>query len=459
VLLRLSARHDRAKQIDPADMKNAPPSFKPIKSTTKNDKELQYKIQVYVEDCVGCGSCVETCPAKTKALEMRPLVEERKAGEVENVTFFDALPVNTEGIDAKTLKGSQFLQPLFEFSGACAGCGETPYVRLVSQLFGDRMIVANATGCSSIYGGTFPTVPYCVNSRGEGPAWGNSLFEDNAEYGFGMRLAVDANRSQLKELIEALIAKGTDLGGAFKKSLELWDRTDAEAKAAADAVKAALPAAVKGASGEVKALLERVEALSHFILDKSVWIFGGDGWAYDIGYGGLDHVLASGRNVNVLVLDTEVYSNTGGQASKSTPIGAIAQFAASGKKIGKKDLGLISMTYGIHLRCFRQHGCGQEPAAQGNAGGRGLQRAVAHHRLRPLYQPRHQHALQPGRHEEGRGRRHWPLYRYNPQTRPRASRPHLGVQGAFHPLQGLHPCRAGATPCIGCQPRACGRAV
>ncbi|MEN6559707.1 MAG: pyruvate:ferredoxin (flavodoxin) oxidoreductase [Acidobacteriota bacterium] len=338
----------RAKQIAPADLKAAPAGFTVIKSNTKNDRDLQYRVQTYVEDCVGCAVCAEVCPAKVKALAMVPIAELRAAGETEKTEFFDALPDNVlDGVKTDTLKGSQFLRPLFEFSGACAGCGETPYLKLATQLHGDRMIVGNATGCSSIYGGTFPTCPYSQTTEGKGPAWANSLFEDNAEYGFGMRLAVDADRKLLAASIDAVLAAGTtpQLTDALAKMKGLWSSTGDEAKAAAKAVLAALPAAAKADGGKSPALAKIVE-LKDFLVDKSVWAIGGDGWAYDIGYGGLDHVLAMNRNVNVLVLDTEVYSNTGGQASKSTPLGSVAKFAASGKRTTKKDLGRMAMTYG-----------------------------------------------------------------------------------------------------------------
>jgi len=338
----------RAKQIAPADLQGAPDGFNTLKSNTKNERSLQYRIQVYVEDCVGCGACVNSCPAKTKALVMTPIETQRAAGEAQKAEFFDRLPDNVlDGIRVETLKGSQFLRPLFEFSGACAGCGETPYVKLATQLYGDRMIIANATGCSSIYGGTFPTSPYCVNAKGHGPAWGNSLFEDNAEYGFGMRLAVDANRGLLAASIDAALNAGTTptMTDALTKMKAVWTTTGDEAKAAAVAVKAALPAA-RAAATAAKPALTKIAELQDFLVEKSVWCIGGDGWAYDIGYGGLDHVIAMNRNVNLLVLDTEVYSNTGGQASKSTPTGSVAKFAASGKKTAKKDLGRMAMTYG-----------------------------------------------------------------------------------------------------------------
>jgi len=337
----------RPKQIAPADLAKAPAGFDVVKSNTKNDRNLQYRLQVYIEDCVGCGSCAEVCPAKTKALVMTPIEEQRAAGEAVKAEFFDKLPDNIlDGVRPDQLKGSQFMRPLFEFSGACAGCGETPYVKLATQLFGDRMIIANATGCSSIYGGTFPTSPYCVTAEGKGPAWGNSLFEDNAEYGFGMRLAVDVNRRLLAASIEAALAAGTtpELTDALAKMKAAWKNVGEEGKAAAKAVRAALPAALVKAEG-AKPHLAKIAELQDFLVEKSVWCIGGDGWAYDIGYGGLDHVLAMNRNVNLLVLDTEVYSNTGGQASKSTPMGSVAKFAASGKKTTKKDLGRMAMCY------------------------------------------------------------------------------------------------------------------
>ncbi|MDZ7271272.1 MAG: thiamine pyrophosphate-dependent enzyme, partial [candidate division KSB1 bacterium] len=247
-----------------------------------------------------------------------------------------------------TVKGSQFRQPLLEFSGACAGCGETPYVRLLTQLFGERMIIANATGCSSIWGGTFPSIPYTKTPEGYGPAWANSLFEDNAEYGFGMRLAVDANRRLLRSYVEQALSMGVDgqLRGALLKAQELWEDTSAAAMDNARLIKSLLPEAIARAGEEAKTLLTRIRELDTYFVDKSIWAIGGDGWAYDIGYGGLDHVMAAGRNVNLLVLDTEVYSNTGGQASKATPLGSVARFAESGKPTKKKDLGLMMMSYG-----------------------------------------------------------------------------------------------------------------
>ncbi|MCX6562800.1 MAG: pyruvate:ferredoxin (flavodoxin) oxidoreductase [Candidatus Aminicenantes bacterium] len=338
----------RPKQVAPEDLKAAPNGFATLKSNSKNDRNLQYRLQVYIEDCVGCENCVEVCPSKVKSLKMIPIEEARAAGEFQKEQFFEKLPYDVlDGNKRDSIKGSQFLQPLFEFSLACAGCGETPYVKLATQLFGDRMIIANATGCSSIYGGTFPTIPYCKNANGQGPTWANSLFEDNAEYGFGMRLAVDSTRKQLLFNIDRVLEAGTTpaLMDALKKMKDQWKATGDETKAVARAVKNALPGAIAKANG-AKPLLKKVQELQDYLVDRSVWCIGGDGWAYDIGYGGLDHVIAMNRNVNLLVLDTEVYSNTGGQASKSTPTGSVAKFAASGKKTGKKDLGKMAMTYG-----------------------------------------------------------------------------------------------------------------
>ncbi|MEA3494408.1 MAG: pyruvate:ferredoxin (flavodoxin) oxidoreductase [Bacteroidota bacterium] len=330
----------RPKLIDPKDLENAPKEFNVLDAMGK-DKDKKYKIQVFIDDCVGCGSCVNECP--TQALAMSPIETERELGEETNYKFFVDLPEDVNGNnDTTKVKGSQFKQPLFEFSGACAGCGETPYVKLTTQLFGDRMIIANATGCSSIYGGTFPTIPYTKNKDGHGPAWANSLFEDNAEYGFGMRLAVDSNRKLLKSATKKLIEMNIEnsLKTALKYSLDNWDAVDDEAKNNVENIKTLLQ---KESKNEI---LDKVKELQNYFIQKSVWSFGGDGWAYDIGYGGLDHVLAMNKNINILVLDTEVYSNTGGQASKASPLGAVAKFAESGKETIKKDLGRIAMSYG-----------------------------------------------------------------------------------------------------------------
>ena len=335
----------RAKVFDPVVLKGAPATYKsvPYKGTEYAGKA--YTIQIAPEDCTGCTLCVAVCPAKDKAnpkhksLDMAPQKPLRDA-ERDNFAFFLDLPEADRTTVRLDVKGAQFLQPLFEFSGACAGCGETPYVKLLTQLFGDRALIANATGCSSIYGGNLPTTPYRTNADGRGPAWSNSLFEDNAEFGFGFRLALDSLQDQARTLVKALASRiGDTLAGAL---LTASQETEAEIAAQRERV-LALKTALEGAdTPEARRLLLMADSL----VKKSVWIVGGDGWAYDIGYGGLDHVLASGRKVNILVLDTEVYSNTGGQQSKATPLGAAAKFAAKGKSTPKKDLGMLAMTYG-----------------------------------------------------------------------------------------------------------------
>ncbi|MDD5624624.1 MAG: pyruvate:ferredoxin (flavodoxin) oxidoreductase [Candidatus Cloacimonetes bacterium] len=335
----------RAKLIKEEDLKDAPASFNTLKAI--GAEGFQYKVQVYIDDCQGCKVCVNECPKE--ALEMSPIEDERAKGEQENYEFFEKLPYDYTGSFKDTsVKGSQFKQPLLEFSGACAGCGETPYIKLLTQLFGDRMIIANATGCSSIWGGTFPTIPYTKNQAGKGPAWANSLFEDNAEYGFGMRLAVNSNRKLLQIYLQKLLEKEltAELREAFTYALEHWEEVDQAAKDNAAQIKNLLTDAISTAKGDSKTLLQKVKELQDYLIDRSIWAIGGDGWAYDIGYGGLDHVMAANKNVNIFVLDTEVYSNTGGQASKSTPLGAIARFAEAGKNTNKKDLGMMMMTYG-----------------------------------------------------------------------------------------------------------------
>ncbi|MGV8168503.1 MAG: pyruvate:ferredoxin (flavodoxin) oxidoreductase [Candidatus Nanoarchaeia archaeon] len=338
----------RIKQIRPDDLKNAPNTFEVLDSNLKNTEGLKFKVQVYPEDCVDCELCVENCPTKINSLKMVDIEEARAAGENENQAFFDALPDIDTGAIPGTLKETQLHPHYFEFSGACAGCGETPYVKLLTQMYGDRLIIANATGCSSIYGGTFPTTPYAVDKEGRGPAWANSLFEDNAEYGYGISLAVNERRAQLRDLIEKLLASGTtlELKDALQGLLNVWDKKGKEARIAEKKVLTSMPDALSKVYGVSEPILKEINKNKDLLTEKSVWIMGGDGWAYDIGFGGLDHVLAQGKNIKVLVLDTETYSNTGGQTSKSTPRGATAKFSMAGKETPKKNLGMMMMTYG-----------------------------------------------------------------------------------------------------------------
>lgn len=324
-------------------LKGAPLSF--ITKDANGFKGYKFRQQVSPLDCMGCGSCVNVCPAKEKAIVMRPIAEAIE-NDKENWEFAETLKENDKVYNTNSVKGSQFSKPLFEFSGACAGCGETPYVKLVTQLFGDRMIVANATGCSSIYGGSAPTCPYTTNDEGNGPAWSNSLFEDNAEYGYGMNLAMEKRRETIAELLVSLTEKSASEN--VKLAANTWiasmDNAEESKKASEELIKVLEESKKQG--GEIKELAIKILSEKDCFIKKSIWIIGGDGWAYDIGFGGLDHVIASGADVNILVLDTEVYSNTGGQASKSTPTGAVAKFAADGKKVKKKDLGMMAMSYG-----------------------------------------------------------------------------------------------------------------
>jgi len=335
----------RSKVYDPAGLEHAPDTFKSVDFKGKDFKGWKFTIQVAPEDCTGCTLCSKICPAKDKsnpkhkALDMEPQMPLRFSEE-ENFEFFLTLPEVDRTKLKLDVKGAQFMLPLFEFSGACEGCGETPYVKLLTQLFGDRALIANATGCSSIYGANLPTNPYTTDANGRGPAWSNSLFEDNAEFGFGFRLAVDFAEGRAKTLLTQLSsALGDTLVGALINAPQTTEAEIAEQRARVEQLKQKL-GSMKGA--EAKELLE----VADYLVRKSVWAVGGDGWAYDIGYGGLDHVLASGRDVNILVLDTGVYSNTGGQASKATPMGAVAKFAMGGKAVEMKDLGMMAMTYG-----------------------------------------------------------------------------------------------------------------
>lgn len=330
--------------LDQAENDNAPSTFEAKQAIGKGFENLKFKIQVSTLDCTGCGNCAQVCPSKEKSLIMKPIETQEK--ELNNWDYAMKLTEKEGLLPTETLKGSQFVKPLLEFSGACAGCGETPYTKLITQMFGDRMMIANATGCSSIWAGSAPSTPYTTNSLGYGPAWANSLFEDNAEYGYGMFLGVTQIRSKIADLCaEALTL---NIPEDLKALLTNWVENKLNAKASKKATLELIPVlqAYKGSDKKAEKIFAEILEKKEFLVKKSQWIFGGDGWAYDIGFGGLDHVIASGEDVNILVMDTEVYSNTGGQSSKSTPTGAVAQFAASGKATKKKDLGLMAMSYG-----------------------------------------------------------------------------------------------------------------
>jgi len=337
----------RSKLYNQQLLEKAPDAFKSAPIDARGFPDTRYTLQIYAEDCTGCALCVEVCPAKSKeeagkkAINMAWKDDAVEATNKTSVAFFETLPVNDRSrVDFSTIRGTQFLEPLFEFSGACAGCGETPYVKLVSQLFGDRMLVANATGCSSIYGGNLPTTPWAKNSEGRGPAWSNSLFEDNAEFGLGMRLAADRHLALARHLVTTL---KDEIGPLLAEEvISAPQRTESEIRRQRERV-AVLKGIVQSIENDAS---KHLLSVADHLVRRSVWIVGGDGWAYDIGSSGVDHVMSTGRDVNILVLDTEVYSNTGGQASKSTPLGAVAKFANAGKQVGKKDLALQAISYG-----------------------------------------------------------------------------------------------------------------
>jgi pyruvate-ferredoxin/flavodoxin oxidoreductase len=414
----------RPKLIKEEDLKDAPESFRSIPAAGKDKDVYRYTMQVYIEDCQGCMNCVLECPKS--ALEMKPIQEERIKGEAVNAEFFDGLPNDVMGSNSDTtVKGSQFKQPLLEFSGACAGCGETPYVKLITQLFGDRMIIANATGCSSIWGGTFPTIPYCKNKMGYGPTWANSLFEDNAEYGFGMSLAVASNSKQLKANVEALMDKeiSSELKSAFKSALDNWNSKEETHKENARKIQQLLQKENDSYQDDRDLLIKKVIELQHYFIPKSVWSFGGDGWAYDIGFGGVDHVMASGKDMNILVLDTEVYSNTGGQASKSTPLGSVAKFAESGKKTVKKDLGLMMMSYGYVYVASIALGANKNQALKA------IREAEAYNgpSIIIAYAPCINHGIDMTKTQQEEKKAvdsgYWLLYRYNPELKKAGKNP------------------------------------
>jgi len=400
--------------LDDGEVKLAPSGFETVSANGSLSK-YRYRMQVSPYDCTGCTSCVNVCPAKEKALVMKPLDSQLK--EAPNWTFAtEDVTVKKDAVNAKSIKNSQFAKPYFEFSGACAGCGETPYIKLVTQLFGDRMYIANASGCSSAYGGSTPSSPYCTDKRGFGPSWAMSLFEDNAEYAYGFLLGQEAVKQQLADKVSALAERGT-AAAVCKDYLEKCN--DAEhSREVSDALLAAIE---KDTSEEAVFIRNNAE----FLTKKSVWAFGGDGWAYDIGFGGLDHVLASGRDINILVLDTEVYSNTGGQSSKSTAAGAIAKFAASGKETKKKDLGLMAMSYGYVY--VAQVSMGADPAQTLRA----IREAEAYPgpSLVICYCPCIEHGMKCGMGLSQQAEKdavtsgYWHLYRYNPALQASGQNP------------------------------------
>jgi len=408
------------------EKKNAPAGFETKNAIGKELSGLHYRIQVSTMDCTGCGNCSDICPAKEKALVMKPL-ETQTEVQIPNWDYAMKVPVKDNLMPLTTVKGSQFAQPLLEFSGACAGCGETPYIKLITQLFGDRMMIANATGCSSIWGASAPSTPYCTNKEGKGPAWANSLFEDNAEYGFGMAVATRQIRSRLADLMKEALT--LDIPENYKEAFKTWldGMNDAAESKKAFAMIVPLLKADGITCDRAKEIIAEIAEHKDYLIKKSVWIIGGDGWAYDIGYGGLDHVLASGENVNVLVLDTEVYSNTGGQSSKATPIGAVAKFAASGKRVKKKDLGMIAATYGYVYVAQVAMGADKNQLLKA------LIEAEKYDgpSLIIAYAPCINHGL-----KEGMGRTqanaqqaveagYWHLYRYNPELKAQGKNPFI----------------------------------
>ena len=400
--------------LDEAEESAKPAEFETVAAKGMNGK-YTYRLQVSPYDCTGCGSCVNVCLAKDTAITMQSL--ESQVKEAENWTYaVEEVTIKKDAVSDKNVKSSQFAKPYFEFSGACAGCGETPYIKLVSQLFGDRMYITNASGCSSAYGGSTPSSPYCTDKKGHGPAWAMSLFEDNAEYAYGYLLGQDAIQKQLIAAVSALAADGI-AQEACEAYLENGNNA-AQSRAVSDA----LLAAIENDSSDNAVFIRNNK---EFLTKKSVWAFGGDGWAYDIGYGGLDHVLASGKDINVLVLDTEVYSNTGGQASKSTAAGAIAKFAAGGKNTKKKDLGMMAMSYGYVY--VAQVDMGADPAQTLKA----IREAEAYPgpSLVIAYCPCIEHGMKCGmglsQLEEKKAVEcgYWHLYRYDPRLKQEGKNP------------------------------------
>jgi pyruvate-ferredoxin/flavodoxin oxidoreductase len=423
----------RSKVYSEEELNNAPETFKTSPARDHDWKGLKFTIQVAPEDCTGCALCVDVCPAKNKsqprlkAINMAPQLPIREQ-EKENWDYFLNLPLpERSSLNLKKISHQQMQEPLFEFSGACAGCGETPYLKLATQLFGDRMIVANATGCSSIYGGNLPTTPWTHNAEGRGPAWSNSLFEDNAEFGLGFRVSIDKQTEFARELLQGLTSEiGENLVNELLQASQKDEAEIYEQRQRVTQLKNRLQdLAQSDLDEETSQKITRLQSLADYLVKKSVWIIGGDGWAYDIGYGGLDHVLASGRNVNILVMDTEVYSNTGGQASKATPRGAVAKFAAGGKPAPKKDLGLMAMTYGnvyiasVAMGAKDEHTIKAFLEAEAYDGPSliiAYSHCIAHGINMSTAMKQQKSAVESGR---------WLLYRYNPELKAQGENPLL----------------------------------
>lgn len=403
----------------------APQSFRTIPAIGKELKGLHYRMQVSALDCLGCGNCADICPAKEKALVMKPYAEEIQ--EADDWKYAMSVPRKDKLVDTHTVKGSQFAKPYIEFSGACAGCGETPYIKLITQLFGDRMMIANATGCSSIWGASAPSMPYCTDENGRGPAWSNSLFEDNAEFGYGLFLAQKQMREKIEHDMRALLQ--LDVDESLREAIVEWLDNMNDGSVSREKSDAVLREIEELNTNDdiIIRLCQRIAEKKDYLVKKSVWALGGDGWAYDIGYGGLDHVLASGENINVLVFDTEVYSNTGGQASKSTPTAAIAKFAASGKKIRKKDLGKQAMSYGYVY--VAQVGMG----ADKNQLMKAISEAESYDgpSLIICYAPCINHGISKGMGKSQENIKdavdcgYWQLYRYNPMLKEKGENPFI----------------------------------
>jgi pyruvate-ferredoxin/flavodoxin oxidoreductase len=413
----------RGKYYDERKLATAPATFKTAPINARGHPDVRFTLQLYVEDCTGCGICVEVCPESSprdpgkKAINLAakaPILEQERA----NIAFFEALPMNDRSrVDFGNVRGVQFLQPLFEFSGACGGCGETPYLKVLSQLFGDRLQIANATGCSSIYGGNLPVTPWTKDAAGRGPAWSNSLFEDNAEFGLGFRLAADKHLELARTLLGQMAPKvGEELVRAIVEAPQVRESELRAQRSRVEVLKQKLGAIDDEIARDLLSVVDH-------LIRRSIWIVGGDGWAYDIGYGGLDHVLASSRDVNVLVLDTEVYSNTGGQASKATPLGAVAKFAAAGKRVARKDLALQAIAYGnvyvaqVAMGANPQHTLLAFREAEAYPGP-SLILAYSHciaHGFDLRYGMKQQ--------DLAAASGHWPLFRFNPAMRSAGERP------------------------------------